>query len=130
MPIRSRPARRAGPGPGRGLRTLVEVVSLAGVFALIAMAGLGYMGVAGKWLGRGGEPSPVQDPASFRLGSILVVPFSGRICEERQFDNMTGRIVADAQVKCESRLDPHFPTAEEAITKDARMRAIFDTFKR
>jgi len=129
MPITSRPKRRAGQLPGRRLRTLVQVGSLAGVFALILLAGLGYMGVGGAWLGRGGNV-PAPEPANHRLGSILVVPFSGKVCEERQFDNQTGRIVAESEVQCETRLAQEYPTAEQAVTKDARMRAIFETFRR
>lgn len=127
MPVKRRFRRRAQ--RGRGLRTFVQAVSVAGAFSLILLAGAGYLGGAGGWW-FGGEPPP-QDPQAFRLGSIVLVPWSGKMCEERQFDNLTGRIVADGLINCESKLWPApVPISTRAPEKDARMRAIFGAFQR
>ena len=146
MHKRKRPARRAGVLRGRRLRTSIEVASLVGVFALVLFAGAGYM-VMGGFTGRAGSGGligagdggpPPTDGQAFRIGSILLMPPSGKICEERHFDNHTGRIVADAMINCEAKLLQQMgvPLAEASEQagdkgdKKVRMRAVLGTFKR
>jgi hypothetical protein len=145
MPKRRRPPRRADAPRGRKLRTSIEVASLIGVFAFFLFAGAGYM-VIGNFVGgygsgglygagTGGDPA-LRDGQAFRVGSILLMPPTGKICEERQFDNHTGHIVADAMINCEAKLLQLMgvPVAEAAADqggeKNSRMRAVLGTFKR
>lgn len=145
MNKRRRPPRRAGLPRRRRLRTSIEAASLIAVFALFLFAGASYMviggfvgsaGSAGVY-GAGADANPaLKDGQAFRVGSILLMPPSGKICEERQFDNHTGRIVADAMINCEVKLLQLMgaPLAEleadQSGESKSRMRAVLGTFKR
>jgi hypothetical protein len=147
MRRQSRDRRRARYSRGRGLRTLVQAMSFVGVFALILLAGADYLGIGGtallrgKLLGAGDSGPPPPDGKAFRIGSIVVVPWSGKVCEERQFDNHTGRIVGDAMVNCEARLQANLqaqmaPPPQDSASggqtaeKQDRMRSVLGGFKR
>jgi hypothetical protein len=147
MQRQSRDRRRAGYSRGRGRRTLVQAMIFVGLFALILLAGADYMGIGGtavlrgSLLGTGERGPPPPDGKAFRIGSIVVVPWSGKTCEERQFDNHTGRIVADAMVNCEARLQANLqaqmappqqqePASGPAADKQDRMRTVLGGFKR
>ncbi len=143
MQRQSRNGRRAGYSRGRGRRTLIQAMSFVGLFALILIAGADYMGIGGtvvlrgSLLGAGERSPPPPDGKAFRIGSIVVVPWSGKTCEERQFDNHTGRIVGDALVNCEARLQQLMrppqqqePASGQAADKQDRMRTVLSGFKR
>lgn len=122
---------RRGAQRGLRLRTLLQVMSLIGVFVLILMASWGYVRIdAGTLFGetsKGERPPP--DRSIYRIGSILLVPPGGSRCEERQFDNFTGRIVAESVVNCEERLTEISPEPQTP-SGQARMKAVLENFKR
>lgn len=146
MQRQPRNRRRVGYWRGRGRRTLVQAMSFIGLFALILIAGADYMGIGGtsvlrgSLLGAGGRAPPPPDGKAFRIGSIVLVPWSGKTCEERQFDNHTGRIVGDAMVNCEARLQatlqaqiasqPQDSAPGQPADKQDRMRTVLGGFKR
>ena len=83
--------------------------------------------------------------ASAALGAILLLAFfvtagsvasivvetdkKGR-CEERRFDNRTGKIVSSNYVDCDARLADERDTTPSENMSAERMRAILGAFKR
>lgn len=132
--------RRAGPGlAGARLGALMQAVVLVSPLALLLLVGSGaYFSFTHKppVAPHPSEAGPQRDGIEkHRLGSILFVPWTGaNTCEERRFDNLTGRIVFDGVVECEFVTPqeggaPVLQTAD-SVDKNARMRAILEGFKK
>ena len=128
---------------------MLEAASLAIPFLLLLFIGTaGYIGSA-RYFSRIPSATPAAAPSGqsetqhpsdlnrHRVGSILFVPWTGTsTCEQRRFDNLTGRIVSDGVVDCE------FPppqeggntqlrlSDEQVVDGHARMRAILEAFKK
>jgi hypothetical protein len=125
---------------GDGFRALTVAASLAGTFLLVFFmtTAAHHSEVAGNSHWRGartaasGTAQPLQpmleDKAAHRLGSILFVPWSAKLCEERWFDNFTGAIVSADTIDCDARLASE--TAPAPSFKFGRMQGIFDSFKK
>ena len=73
-------------------------------------------------------PSVEQSAAAHRAGAIVVETDKKGRCEERQFDNRTGKIVASNFVDCDARLERD-TTPSETINSE-RIRTILGAFKR
>ena len=69
-----------------------------------------------------------HDKAAHRLGSILFVPNRSALCEERRFDNVTGKIISSDMTDCEARLEHELQAAAES--KFGRMQGILNGFKK
>jgi hypothetical protein len=125
-------------------RNLVEGVSVAGfiIFAIITV--LAYMDGTtgyGKSLrhlvdvaSHKNNSNPANSAqgsglASHRVGSILL-PANNSDCEERSFDNLTGRIVSEKLVNCEEAIVARERAQAGALQPEDRMRAITGAFKR
>ncbi len=68
--------------------------------------------------------------AAHRVASIVVETNKKGRCEERRFDNRTGRIVSSNLVDCEERLaDERDSTPSENLSAE-RMRSILGAFRR
>lgn len=74
------------------------------------------------------NPSEKQGEASQRVGSIVVEADKRGRCEERHFDNRTGKMVSSNFVDCAARLDRD-TTPSETINNE-RIRAILGAFKK
>jgi hypothetical protein len=75
-------------------------------------------------------PQSPGGEAAHREASIVVETNKKGRCEERRFDNHTGKIVASNYVDCEARLaDERDMTPSENLSAE-RMRAILGAFKR
>jgi hypothetical protein len=125
--------RRGGRRARLDRRTLLGMISLIIVFSVILFGAVAYIGTAGqgKFLfGGQGEALPVDEAPARRIASILLVPWSGKTCEERRFDNHTGRIVSEEHINCEAKI----PELNAAFLGDqevrARMTAIINAFRR
>ena len=68
------------------------------------------------------------DEAAHRVASILLGSQSKGRCEERRFDNQTGKIVSMNFVDCDARLDRD--TASSDSTNQERMRRILGAFRK
>jgi len=68
--------------------------------------------------------------AAHRAGSIVVESDRKGRCEERSFDNRTGKIVSSNFVDCEARLAAERDTAPSENLSAERMRSILGAFKR
>ena len=68
--------------------------------------------------------------AAHRVASIVVETGKKGRCEERRFDNRSGRIVSSNYVDCEARLADERDTTPSENMSAERMRAILGAFKR
>ena len=65
-----------------------------------------------------------------RVASIVVESSKKGRCEERRFDNRSGRIVSSNYVDCEARLADERDTTPSENMSAERMRAILGAFRR
>jgi hypothetical protein len=140
---RARKRAKHSPSHGEGSRALVvaslgAVIVLAFFFAAAVRyadststpsqrASLGASAGSGSGDGLSLSSSP-HDKAAHRLGSILFVPNRSALCEERRFDNLTGKLVSSELTDCEARLEQELQAAAES--KFGRMQGILNGFKR
>ena len=68
--------------------------------------------------------------AAHRVASIVVETDKKGRCEERRFDNRSGRIVSSNYVDCEARLADERDTTPSENMSAERMRAILGAFRR
>jgi hypothetical protein len=125
-------------GDGRRALTVAASLGAACLLVFFMATAARHSDVAGNpyWRGAGtaasGTAPPLQpmleDKAAHRLGSILFVPWTASVCEERWFDNFTGAIVSADYIDCEARLARE--TVQASSYKFGRMQGIFDTFKK
>ena len=73
-------------------------------------------------------PSVEQSAAAHRAAAIVVETDKKGRCEERRFDNRTGKIVSSNFVDCDARLERD-TTPSETINSE-RIRTILGAFKR
>ncbi len=73
-------------------------------------------------------PSVEQSAAAHRAAAIVVETDKKGRCEERRFDNRTGKIVSSNFVDCDARLERD-TTSSETINSE-RIRTILGAFKR
>ena len=73
-------------------------------------------------------PSEKQGEAAQRVGSIVVEAGSKGRCEERHFDNRTGKMVSANYVDCNARLDRDATPSDG--TNRERIRQILGAFKK
>lgn len=136
------PRRRFGPRfvakEGTGpVRDAARFALSFAMLLLIVIGAAGYFTGARYLSHQAAAEAPVAGASAYerrqhRLASILFVPWTGvTTCEERRFDNSTGRIVSEAPVDCDfltpqSRINPPSRTVDNTV----RMRAILDAFKK
>jgi hypothetical protein len=117
-----------------GLRALIATAGLAVILLLaIFVTSSSYVGdqqaknalskIAPLTQSPGGE-------AAHRAGSIVVETDRKGRCEERSFDNRTGKIVSSNYVDCDARLAAERDTAPSENLSAERMRSILGAFKR
>jgi hypothetical protein len=68
--------------------------------------------------------------AAHRVASIVVETDRKGRCEERSFDNRTGKVVSSTYVDCEARLVAERDTTPSENLSAERMRSILGAFKR
>jgi len=117
-----------------GLRALIATASLAVILLLaIFVTSSSYFNeqqmknglskIAPLTQSGGGE-------AAHRAGSIVVETDRKGRCEERSFDNRTGKIVSSNYVDCDARLAAERDTAPSENLSAERMRSILGAFKK
>ena len=74
--------------------------------------------------------SSAQGEAAHRTASIVMETGNTGRCEERQFDNRTGKIVSSNTVDCDARLAPERDAIPSENLSGERMRAIHGTFRK
>jgi len=68
--------------------------------------------------------------AANRVASIVVETDKKGRCEERRFDNRTGKMVSANYVDCDARLEPERDTTPSDRINSERIRAILGAFKK
>jgi hypothetical protein len=120
---------------GEGRRAVIVVAALTGLFLLAAFV------TAGSLLFRRSadhefrvENDPIASNGrrrgASRVASIVIETDKKGRCEERRFDNRTGKMVSANYVNCDARLEPERDnTPSENINRE-RIRAILGAFKK
>jgi hypothetical protein len=123
-----------GVSAGDGLRAAIAVAAFAGILFLAIFVTAGaYM--SPERVERNSvakvtplPPSVEQSAAAHRAAAIVVETDKKGRCEERRFDNRTGKIVSSNFVDCDARLERD-TTPSETINSE-RIRTILGAFKR
>ena len=68
--------------------------------------------------------------AAHRVAAIVVETDHKGRCEERNFDNRTGKVISSSYVDCEARLASERDTTPSENLSAERMRSILGAFKR
>jgi len=120
---------------GEGRRAIIVMAALIGLFFLAAFV------TAGSLLST--DPRPMSSlskvtplppteggEAASRVASIVVETDKKGRCEERRFDNRTGKMVSANYVNCDARLEPERDTTPSENINRERIRAILGAFKK
>jgi hypothetical protein len=123
-----------GVSAGEGARAVIVTAAFAGILILAIFVTAGsYLSperVDNKSVAKITPlpPSIEQSAAAHRAAAIVVETDKKGRCEERRFDNRTGKIVSSNFVDCEARLERD-TTPSETINSE-RIRTILGAFKR
>ena len=120
---------------GEGRRAVITIAGLTSIMLLTIFATQGSLSpdrsdrtsiskIAPLVSSGQGEAAAIKN----RVGSVVVETDKKGRCEERQFDNRTGKIVSSNFVNCEARLERD-TTPSDAINSE-RIRAILGAFKK
>lgn len=119
---------------GEGLRALIAVAAFAGILFSAMFITVGSYKSADRLEGSSVAkvtplpPSGEQNEAAHRAAAIVVETDKKGRCEERRFDNRTGKIVSATYVDCDARLERD-TTPSDTINSE-RIRAILSAFKK
>jgi len=131
-------SKRRSKAPER-LRAGIAVAGLAAIFFVGYVAGTrSYFFDFTRAAATAPAAAPVAaaaaqqpDKWSHRVGSILFIPWSGDICEQRRFDNATGQMLSSGFVKCEEALARDNLNAPGwSRDNTTRITAILNAFKK
>src|SRR5437016_9638008 len=134
--LKQKPRRANGRfSAGEAVRALIASTALAGILLLAAfVTSSTYFSAERQARNAVSKITPLFQSlggeAGNRVASIVVETDSKGRCEERRFDNRTGRIVSSNYVDCDARLTPERDTAPSENLSAERMRAIFGAFRR
>ncbi|HET7848024.1 MAG TPA: hypothetical protein VFL51_03080 [Pseudolabrys sp.] len=111
-------------------RAAIAAATLATIMALGTFAGGKLFGPAHK----SSNPETAQKGGAgwgHRVGSILFVPADGDMCEQRRFDNASGRMLSLGYVKCTDGV-AQGDSGEPSWARDntSRINAILSAFKK
>ena len=119
---------------GEGQRATIVVAALTGLFCLAAFV------TASTFPSTDPQGSPVSKvtplprteggEAASRVASVVIETDKKGRCEERRFDNRTGKMVSANYVNCDARLEPERDTTSSENINRERMRAILGAFKK
>lgn len=123
------------PSTGEGLRALIALAVLAGILLLaIFVTSASYFSGDQQTHSAKSKIAPLSQSnggeAAHRVASIVVETNSKGRCEERRFDNRTGKVVSSNYVDCDARLAAERDTTPPENNSAERMRAIHGAFKR
>ena len=121
---------------GEGRRAIIVVAALTGLFLLAAFVTVGsfFSFTDPQVMNSVSKVTPLPrtegGEAASRVGSVVMETDKRGRCEERRFDNRTGKMVSANYVNCDARLEPERDTtASENINRE-RIRAILGAFKK
>lgn len=120
---------------GEGRRAVIVVAALTGLFLLAAFVTAGsFFSADPQIMSSVLKTTPLNrtegGEAASRVASIVIETDKKGRCEERRFDNRTGKMVSANYVNCDARLEPERDnTPSENINRE-RIRAILGAFKK
>lgn len=120
---------------GEGRRAVIVMAALTGLFFLAAFVTAGsYFSAEREALNSVSKVTPLPrtegGEAASRVASIVLETEKKGRCEERRFDNRTGKMVSANYVNCDARLEPERNTAPSENINRERIRAILGAFKK
>lgn len=120
---------------GEALRAVIVSTALAGMLALAFFVTAGsYFSAERQAKNAVSKVAPLSQSAggeaAHRVASIVVETDRKGRCEERSFDNRTGRIVSSNFVDCDARLASERDTTPSENLSAERMRSILGAFKK
>src|SRR5262249_59387544 len=116
-------------------RAITVMAALAGLFLLAASVTVGTFPSADPQA-MNAVPKVTPLPrteggeAASRVGSVVMETDKKGRCEERRFDNRTGKMVSANYVNCDERLEPERDTTSSENINRERIRAILGAFKK
>ena len=119
---------------GEGQRATIVVAALTGLFFLAAFVTASTFPSADPQGSSVSKMTPLLrtegGEAASRVASVVIETDKKGRCEERRFDNRTGKMVSANYVNCDARLEPERDnTSSENINRE-RIRAILGAFKK
>ena len=120
---------------GEGRRAVIVMAALTGLFFLAAFVTAGsYFSTGRDAMSSVSKVTPLPrteggEPASRVASIVLETEKKGR-CEERRFDNRTGKMVSANYVNCDARLEPERDSTPSENINRERIRAILGAFKK
>jgi hypothetical protein len=120
---------------GEGRRAVIVMAALAGMLLLAAFVTAGsYFSADTRAMNSISKVTPLPQTEGGEAGSrvaaiVLETDKKGR-CEERRFDNRTGKMVSANYVNCDARLEPERDTTPSENINRERIRAILGAFKK
>jgi hypothetical protein len=117
-----------------GLRAVIATATLAGILLLAIFVTSGSYFADQQTKNALTKIAPLSQSAggeaAHRVASIVVETDRKGRCEERSFDNRTGKVVSSNYVDCDARLASERDTTPSENLSAERMRAILGAFKR
>ena len=129
-------ARHKALSAGEGRRAIIVMAALSGLFFLAAFvtAGSYYFSGDPKGMSPISKITPLQraegGEAASRVASVVLETDKKGQCEERRFDNRTGKMVSANYVNCDARLESERDTTPSDNINRERIRAILGAFKK
>jgi hypothetical protein len=120
---------------GEGRRAVIVMAALTGLFFLAAFVTAGsYFSAERDAMNSVSKITPLPrtegGEAASRVASIVLETEKKGRCEERRFDNRTGKMVSANYVDCDARLEPERDTTPSDNINRERIRAILGAFKK
>jgi hypothetical protein len=120
---------------GEGRRAIIVMAALTGLFFLAAfVTASSFLSTDSRAKSSVSKVTPLPrtegGEAASRVASIVVETDKKGRCEERRFDNRTGKMVSANYVNCDERLEPERDTTPSENINRERIRAILGAFKK
>lgn len=120
---------------GEGRRAVIVTMALAGLFVLAAFVTAGsFLSNERQAMSSLSKVAPLPPTeggeAASRVGAIVLETDKKGRCEERRFDNRTGKLVSSSYVNCDARLEPERDTTPSENINRERIRAILGAFRK
>jgi hypothetical protein len=120
---------------GEGRRAVIVMAALTGLFFLAAFVTAGsYLSNDRQAMGSLSKVTPLLPTeggeAASRVAAIVLETDKKGRCEERRFDNRTGKMVSANFVNCDARLEPERDSTPSENINRERIRAILGAFRK
>jgi len=120
---------------GESRRAIIVMAALTGLFLLAAFVTASTFPSADpQAMSSVSKVTPLPrtegGEVASRVASVVIETDKKGRCEERRFDNRTGKMVSANYVNCDARLEPERDTTPSENINRERIRAILGAFKK